>query len=189
MYVPTLAHPTFAVLGLIQPLGSIMPIAEMQSRVYFDVLTGGSRLPSKSEMIDDMQNKKMEMDARYVDSRRHTIQVDYIPYMDELADLIGVRPNILSTALHDPQLAWRLLVGPNVAYVYRLQGPHRWSGARDAIMNVWQRIDGATQTRITAPSDDNKRIDIVNKSYGQVITIKIYFMIAIFVTYLFWALF
>ena len=41
MYPPELADKnTLAVIGLIQPLGSIMPIAEMQARVFFDVLSG-----------------------------------------------------------------------------------------------------------------------------------------------------
>jgi dimethylaniline monooxygenase (N-oxide forming) len=126
MYIPTLSHHTLALIGLIQPLGSIMPIAEMQSRVYFDVLTGRSRLPSTIAMIDDIKQKRMDMEQRYVVSRRHTIQVDYVPYMDELADLIGARPNIIRMALNDPLLAYRLLTGPNLPYVYRLCGPHRW---------------------------------------------------------------
>ena len=30
--------------------------------------------------------------------------------------------------------------GPNVPYVYRLQGPGRWDGARQAIMSVDERV-------------------------------------------------
>lgn len=147
MYIPSLHHHTLALIGLIQPLGSIMPIAEMQSRVFFDAMTGRSRLPSKQAMIDDMKQKRDELHQRYVDSRRHTIQVDYVPYMDELAELIGARPKLTTMALTDPLLSYRLLIGPNLPYAYRLCGPHQWSNARNAILDVWQRVDGATKTR------------------------------------------
>ena len=32
--------------------------------------------------------------SRYVTSTRHTIQVDYQPFMDELADMIGCKPDL-----------------------------------------------------------------------------------------------
>uniref|UniRef100_A0A914CYJ3 Flavin-containing monooxygenase n=1 Tax=Acrobeloides nanus TaxID=290746 RepID=A0A914CYJ3_9BILA len=85
MYPPELSdHNSLAVLGLIQPLGSIMPISEMQARVFYDVLTGHSKLPTGEEMLADINGKKEEMAKRYVKSRRHTIQVDYGSYMDRL---------------------------------------------------------------------------------------------------------
>lgn len=41
----------------------------------------------------------------------------------------------------DPKLFMAIYFGPSVPYQYRLQGPHCWSGARDAILNVNKRID------------------------------------------------
>lgn len=35
----------------------------------------------------------------------------------------------------------------NMSYVYRLKGPHRWEGARDAIVSVDERVTAATMTR------------------------------------------
>lgn len=52
-----------------------MPIAEMQSRVFFDVLDGRTKLPSKEHMLKEMIQKREENKKRYVDSLRHTIQV------------------------------------------------------------------------------------------------------------------
>ena len=57
-------------------------------------MQGCSSLPSREEMIRDIQRKQMLLRYRYVNSQRHTIQVDWIPYMDEIAGQVGCRPNI-----------------------------------------------------------------------------------------------
>lgn len=54
-----------------------MPISEMQARFFFDALTGHTKLPSKTQMHQDIMRKRDEMRRRYVASRRHTIQVAY----------------------------------------------------------------------------------------------------------------
>ena len=51
-------------------------------------------LPSRSDMEADIAQKEMAMSHRYVSSKRHTIQVDYLPFMDELAELTGNKPNL-----------------------------------------------------------------------------------------------
>ncbi|PIO77181.1 Flavin-binding monooxygenase-like protein [Teladorsagia circumcincta] len=133
-------HNTLAVIGLIQPLGSIMPIAEMQARVFFSVLSGESALPNSDEMRMDMLSKREAMRRQYVASHRHTIQVDYIPFMDELATIIGCRPRFLPLLLKDPALAMAATFGPCAPYVYRIEGPHKWDGARDAILELPERV-------------------------------------------------
>lgn len=40
VFPPALAHPTLAIIGLVQPLGSLMPIAEIQCRWVALILTG-----------------------------------------------------------------------------------------------------------------------------------------------------
>jgi hypothetical protein len=55
-------------------------------------------------MQADVAAKKAEMRARYVASERHTVQVDYIPYCDELAALIGCKPRLLPLLLRDPEV-------------------------------------------------------------------------------------
>ena len=81
-------HPNVAglyFLGLVQPLGAIMPIAERQSQIIARHLTGAYALPSPGEIEDDIDAKLEAMRKRYVASKRHTIQVDYDDYMRELA--------------------------------------------------------------------------------------------------------
>jgi len=40
----------------------------------------------------------------------------------------------------DPTLVMRLLCGPFVSARYRLQDPHPWTGARQAIMDVFPDV-------------------------------------------------
>ncbi|KAL0164106.1 hypothetical protein M9458_039859, partial [Cirrhinus mrigala] len=69
----------------------------------------------------------------------HTIQVDYILYMDELAKQVGVRPPILKLLLTDPRLSVNVIFGPCTPYQFRLHGPGQWEGARQAILTQWDR--------------------------------------------------
>ncbi|GMT22539.1 hypothetical protein PFISCL1PPCAC_13836, partial [Pristionchus fissidentatus] len=138
-------HDTLGIIGLIQPYGSIMPIAEMQARVVLDILAGRSKLPTKKERLELVKNKHEEMGGRYVKSRRHTIQVDYIPYMDELSSIIGASPPYWFSYLpFDPVMAVHALIAPTCSYFYRIRGPHAWSGARKAILTIEDRVAKAT---------------------------------------------
>ncbi|XP_047640809.1 flavin-containing monooxygenase 5 [Phacochoerus africanus] len=149
VFPPNLEKPTLAIIGLIQPLGAIMPISELQGRWATQVFKGLKTLPSKSEMIREIAKFQENMAKRYVDSQRHTIQGDYIDTMEELADLVGVRPNLLSLAFSDPKLAFQLFWGPCTPIQYRLQGPGKWDGARKAILTTEDRIRKPLVTRVT----------------------------------------
>jgi len=50
-------------------------------------------------MWKDIAQKKLEMSMRYVETQRHTVQVDYVTFMDELAELAGCRPNLCESVL------------------------------------------------------------------------------------------
>ena len=66
-------------IGLVQPLGAIMPLAELQARWVAELLTGG-KLPPPAEMERRIEWDRAAVCARYVPSPRHTIQVDFFPY-------------------------------------------------------------------------------------------------------------
>lgn len=68
--------------------------------------------------------------------------------MEELADLVGVKPNLLSLAFTDPKLALQLLLGPCTPAQYRLQGRGKWNGARKAILTTEDRIRKPMNTRV-----------------------------------------
>jgi cation diffusion facilitator CzcD-associated flavoprotein CzcO len=71
-------------LALLQPLGATMPVAEAQSEWVCDHLAGRYKLPSRAEMLADIERERAAMRRRYVASKRHTMQVDYDDYMFQL---------------------------------------------------------------------------------------------------------
>lgn len=147
VFPPELDRPTLAIIGLVQPLGAIMPVSEMQARWATRVFKGCIKLPSMAAMLSDIQCKQESMTSRYVASQRHTIQVDYVDYMDEIAQIVGVQSSDPKMLLTDPKLALSVLFGPATPYQYRLKGPGKWAGAREAILTQWERVAKPMQTR------------------------------------------
>ncbi len=77
-------NPGLYFLGFVQPLGPIMPIAEAQSEWIADLLTDGAALPLAAEMRKEIAGYERWMDKRFVSSKRHTIEVDFYPYLREI---------------------------------------------------------------------------------------------------------
>ncbi|KAK6048275.1 Flavin-binding monooxygenase-like protein, partial [Cooperia oncophora] len=136
-----------AVIGMIQPIGSIIPISEIQARWVTQVFVDKLKLPSKDEMWKDITLKRQAMKRRYFQSEKHTIQVDYVKYMDEIASFVGCKPDLRKLMFSDPKFALRLFMGANVPYVYRLVGPNKWDGAEDAIRSVPYRVKKPLKAR------------------------------------------
>lgn len=67
-------------LGLVQPLGAIMPLAELQSKWIAQLLTQKTALPSEEFMWLDIEKTQTALKRRYKESKRHTIQVDFFDY-------------------------------------------------------------------------------------------------------------
>ena len=61
--------------------------------------------------MEDIQAKRQAMVARYVKSQRHTIQVDWIPFMDELAELNGCKPDMSESGVQFQQYAPANFIG------------------------------------------------------------------------------
>jgi len=170
-------HNTLGIVGLFQPVGSIMPVAEMQARVFFNVLNGKTILPSREEMLAEILRRREKNAKRYVISLRHTIQVDFIEFMDELGDMMGCTARPLKTFfLESPTLAWRMIFGQVSPYQYRIFGPHPWPAAVQAALGVNERARQATKW----PSDENgktKTTDMQNcrtkKKFDIKLTIKL----------------
>ncbi len=77
-------HPKYRDLffiGLLQPLGAIMPLAELQSIWVSKYLLGQYTLPSQSELLRDIQQEREKLRKRFGNSPRHTMEVDYLPYV------------------------------------------------------------------------------------------------------------
>jgi cation diffusion facilitator CzcD-associated flavoprotein CzcO len=78
-------HPRLAFIGLLQPLGAIMPLAELQSEWVCDELSGRYVLPPVAEMRRDMERERRRMFKRFVPSVRHTMEVDFEDYVAGVA--------------------------------------------------------------------------------------------------------
>ena len=66
-------------MGLIQPLGAIMPLVELQAEWVARILQGAP-LPSTGDMHAAIAGDQDVLRRRYVNVPRHTLQVDYFPY-------------------------------------------------------------------------------------------------------------
>jgi dimethylaniline monooxygenase (N-oxide forming) len=71
-------------IGLAQPLGAIMPIAEAQAKLVADAIAGRYVPPASSEMRRSADAEREAVRRRYVASRRHTMQVDFDEFMAAL---------------------------------------------------------------------------------------------------------
>uniref|UniRef100_A0A8C0B3K3 Flavin-containing monooxygenase n=1 Tax=Buteo japonicus TaxID=224669 RepID=A0A8C0B3K3_9AVES len=147
-----LQRPTLAVLGLIKPLGAIMPVTEMQARWVTRVFKGLCRLPPQSVMEKEVNEKKKNQVRRFGLSFDEVLKTDCLVYMDKLASFIGAKPSVLGLLCRDPWLALTIFFGPCTPYQYRLGGPGRWEGARQAILTQWDRTLKPTRTRVPAGS-------------------------------------
>jgi len=78
-------------VGLYQPLGSIMQPAELQGRIVGEYLAGRLEFPEEARMRADIQAEQRAMQRRYLDSPRHTMQVDFGPFMHRLRRMLAGR--------------------------------------------------------------------------------------------------
>ncbi|XP_066453385.1 dimethylaniline monooxygenase [N-oxide-forming] 2-like [Eleutherodactylus coqui] len=158
VFPPHHEKPTLAFIGLVQPLGSLLPISELQVRWATRIFKGASQLPSAAKMEAHFRNKAEYNIKRFGEGRNQTLQTYFIEYMDEVAVEIGIRPNIIRLLITDPKLALKVFFGPCTPYQYRLTGPGKWSGARDAILNQCSRTINPARTRVVQKSADSNSV-------------------------------
>ena len=76
--------PNLYFVGLIQPLGAIMPLAETQAKWVAKLIKGTCCLPDVSSMKKDIERDTQQMRHRYNASPRHTFQVDFYLYKETI---------------------------------------------------------------------------------------------------------
>jgi cation diffusion facilitator CzcD-associated flavoprotein CzcO len=91
-------------VGLAQPLGAIMPMAEESSKWVAQLLTGRYRLPDEAEMRADMEAERAAHAKRFYPSKRHTMEIDFDEWLQaaraerargaERAAASGYRPEV-----------------------------------------------------------------------------------------------
>lgn len=82
--VVSVERPGLYFIGFIQPLGPIMPLAEAQCEWIADLLGGRATLPPAGEMKREIAKEERKMRKRFVTSKRHTVEVDFHPYLREI---------------------------------------------------------------------------------------------------------
>lgn len=82
--VVSVERPGLYFIGFIQPLGPIMPLAELQCEWVADLLGGQAALPSPRRMRREIEREERRMRRRFVASKRHTVEVDFHPYKRQL---------------------------------------------------------------------------------------------------------
>lgn len=72
-------------IGLVQPLGATMPVAEAQARLVAEHLCGRYLLPEPARVLERTRRDRAAVARRYGDSPRHTMQIDFDAYLYDLA--------------------------------------------------------------------------------------------------------
>jgi dimethylaniline monooxygenase (N-oxide forming) len=78
-------HPGALFAGLVQPIGPTIRVVEEQARLIAAHLSGAHALPPAARMRRAIDRERARLRRRYVASERHTMQVDYAPYVNAIA--------------------------------------------------------------------------------------------------------
>jgi len=78
------ALPGLYFIGLVQPIGAIMPLAEIQTQWVADLLQGRAALPARAQMDREIATYRAATASRYGGSASHWIRVDYLAYDREI---------------------------------------------------------------------------------------------------------
>ncbi|CAI2179243.1 9596_t:CDS:10 [Funneliformis geosporum] len=126
---------SIAFIGLVQAIGAIMPVSDLQAQYATSFWTGNlSKTPTPIEMEKDIKKTQDIIRKRYYHSARHTIQADMIPYMDELAKDMGCLPYPSKVLFKFGPKLWKLvLFGVPTPIHYRLLGRQSW----DVLESPW----------------------------------------------------
>jgi dimethylaniline monooxygenase (N-oxide forming) len=120
-----------ALIGMHGTSGAVYPVLEMQARFAARVFSGAVSLPSADERRAAIQTEL----KRHTQRGTSPTRVDRFTYMEELAGLLGVRPQWW----RHPGLLRALLTEPVVAAQYRLDGPGKSPRAADILSGRWRR--------------------------------------------------
>eukprot|EP01087_Luapelamoeba_hula_P005577 TRINITY_DN1562_c1_g1_i2.p1 TRINITY_DN1562_c1_g1~~TRINITY_DN1562_c1_g1_i2.p1 ORF type:complete len:878 (+),score=243.61 TRINITY_DN1562_c1_g1_i2:3-2636(+) len=123
--------PTLCFIGQVDTIGSLWAVGEMQARwtskVFAQADKDGVPLhdafgPAKSlsDEIESHTKRVEKLQAKF------PMLVNYMTYMDSLAHIIGCMPEASN---HPADVQEQLRKGPILPVVYRLDGPHKWTGS------------------------------------------------------------
>lgn len=128
------ALPNIGFVGFARPnIGAMPPVTELQARYFAGIASGRLSLPSESQMQETIQaDAQATAKLKPLVCDRVTGIVSFVPYMYELAGLIGCRP-VLKDLLARPVVLWSILFGTVASTHFRISGPHANSEVLDVI--------------------------------------------------------
>lgn len=86
------AVPGLYFIGLVQPIGPTIPLVEVQARWIAAALAGAVRLPDRARMEAEIDAHLAALRARYVDSPRYALEVDFREHAGQLRRDMTLRP-------------------------------------------------------------------------------------------------
>ena len=112
-------------IGFARPdIGAQPPVVELQARYFAALASGRKKLPASDEMARIIEEDRAETThLKPVVCERVTGIVPIVPYMYELADLVGCRPQLRKLLLK-PRVLWAVLFGTFAGPHFRLHGPN-----------------------------------------------------------------
>ncbi|KAH7970401.1 hypothetical protein HPB49_006179 [Dermacentor silvarum] len=122
----------------------------MQARYMAQVFSGQVKLPSREAMEADVTATQEKIKSCFVHTPRHSLMIDKVAYVEDLAKVIGVKPNYLKLLFTDPKLYYTLVTSPVLTYQYRLEGPHSCPQATCAAQQLSSKAAIAEATTVTS---------------------------------------
>lgn len=165
VFPSNLERTTLAMIGFIGLTGSILAGTELQARWATRVFKGLCKLPPSQKLMAEAMQKEQLIERGLMKDTKED-KLDYISYLDDIAACIGAKPNVPLLFLKDPRLAWEVFFGPCTPYQYRLMGPGKWHGARNAILTQWDRTLKPLKTRIVPDSSRPASLSHYLKAWG-----------------------
>eukprot|EP00057_Strongylocentrotus_purpuratus_P025074 XP_011679548.1 PREDICTED: dimethylaniline monooxygenase [N-oxide-forming] 2-like [Strongylocentrotus purpuratus] len=148
MFPTKFCHPTLSFVGICLPYTmGVNGLSEMQARYITKVIKGEVKLPSLTDMQQEVITRK---DLNYKQFQDHCpFILNPTAYRDQLAKAIGALPSLTKLLFTDPVLAYYFYFTPAYPPSHRLVGPGATPGARQALIDGKEnQVHGITLTSV-----------------------------------------
>jgi len=71
-------------IGLVQPLGAIMPLAEIQAQWVAELIQGRATLPTRARMVREIADHRTLAAKRFSGCSDQDIRVDFLAYLRDI---------------------------------------------------------------------------------------------------------
>lgn len=130
-------HESLSVLCFLQSLSFLT--AELQSRLFVEVLLGRVKLGSEQEKIKEQTDVDVAMRAQFMDRQQLRIQAGmYFSYYEDLAQTLGCCPSVFKLLRERPTALWHAWFTTPQALHYRLVGKGRLEDTESLIEGLYR---------------------------------------------------